>query len=148
MGLSTPEKRNFLRHPVHVPIVIRPVRQSVEVPSKSVNISQGGLSFLWEKKLLKRSVVQITIPVKDKLFTVKGKVVYSEKDATSPRFRTGVSFTDRDSAFQAKLAEETLEILEYQKKISETLGHIISEEEAADEWIQKYAKFFPSIASV
>jgi hypothetical protein len=147
MGLAAFEKRNFLRHPVHVPIVIRPLRRDVAGESRSLDVSQGGLSFLWTKKLSKRALVHVTIPVKDKLFTVKGKVVYSEKNTGSVHFRTGISFADRDSAFQAKLAEETLEILEYQKKISREAGRSVSEEEAAAEWIYKYAKFFPSIAT-
>ena len=51
-------------------------------------------------------------------------------------------FQDAASAFQAKLAEEVLEILAYQKKISSRLGYRISEEEAAKRWIKRYAAYF------
>ena len=88
--------------------------------------------------------VKITIPVKEKQFRIRAKVVYSKKDGQTGFFVTGVSFMDYSSAFQAKLAEEMLEILEYRKKISRESGHEISEEEAAKKWIGKFSKFFPT----
>ncbi len=82
-------------------------------------------------------MIHFGIPVKQKTFEVTGRVVYSKEDRKTGRFRTGISFVDPSSTFTAKLAEEALEILEYQKKISKELGHAISEEEAAKQWIEE-----------
>ena len=89
-------------------------------------------------------LIDITIPVKEKFFDVKAKVIYSKEDKKTARFRTGVSFIDFPSAFKAKLAEEVLQILEFRKSLSRELGHEITEEEAAKKWVSEFAGRFPS----
>lgn len=106
-------------------------------------MSLGGLSFLWKDKQEKGSFVDLSIPIKDKLFEIKGRVTYSVEDDKSGKFRTGIIFIDSPSAFRAKLAEEALEILRYRKEISRELGKEVTEEEAAKRWIQNFAKDFP-----
>ena len=90
-------------------------------------------------------LIDITIPVKEKIFDVRAKVIYSKEDKKSARFLTGVSFTDFPSAFKARLAEEVLQILEYRKTISRELGHEVSEEEAASKWVRDFASRFPTV---
>lgn len=147
MGLSFREKRNFLRHPINVPLLIAEEQPKNTNGSQSVNVSQGGLCFLSTNRLHKGVPLKITIPVKEKQFRIRAKVVYSKKDGQSGFFVTGVSFMDYSSAFQAKLAEEMLEILEYRKRISRESGHEVSEEDAAKQWIGKFSKFFPKVIS-
>jgi hypothetical protein len=53
-----------------------------------------------------------------------------------------VAFLDAESAFRAKLAEEMIQITEYRERILKDEGREMSEEEAAQEWIAKYAKSF------
>ena len=89
--------------------------------------------------------MDITIPVKEKTFDIRAKVVYSKEDRRSARYHTGVSFVDFPSAFKAKLAEEVLQILEYRKSMSRELGHEVSEEEAAKKWVGEYAGRFGHI---
>lgn len=91
--------------------------------------------------LPKGASLYLSIPVEDEIFNIHGKVAYCTK---SPRglYRTGVVFKDKSDAFRAKLAEEMLKIKDYQKKRSQQLGREVSEEEAALEWIKKYAKSF------
>lgn len=110
--------------------------------TESTDLSLGGLSFLWKNKLSKGNTLHISIPVKEKLFEIEARVAYAKPDRKTGRYRIGVSFFNPASAFKAKLAEESLEILEYRKTISEKLGRDISEEEAASEWIQTYADQF------
>ncbi len=140
--LKVEEKRAFYRHPIHVPMRLNLSDKKATIESQSSDISLGGLSFLWRDKLGKGNLLNLSIPVKEKLFHVRAKVVYSKEDRKTGRFKTGVSFYDLPSAFKAKLAEEALEILEYRKLISEELGRDVSEEEAAEKWIQKFASSF------
>ncbi len=136
------EKRNFLRHPISVPLEVETEPRTPENTSRSIDLSQGGLCFLWGENLSKGSPIFITIPVKNKNFKIKARVAYTEKMNPSGFFRIGAAFVDYTSAFHAKLAEETIEILLYRKKISEERGQEISEEAAASEWIKKYAEGF------
>ena len=139
------ERRQYFRHPISVPIQLRVAAHDRSFSSNSSDISLGGLNFSWSKKLSKGTIIDITIPVKEKSFDVKAKVVFSKEDKKTARYHTGVSFTDFPSAFKAKLAEEVLQILEFRKSLSRELGHEITEEEAATKWISQFAGRFPSI---
>ncbi len=130
------EKRKHLRHPIHAPIHFSLDREKGAKTIESRDLSLGGLSFLYAQRLSRGNVIQFGIPVKQQTFEVTGRVVYSKEDRKTGRFRTGISFVDASSTFTAKLAEEALEILEYQKKISKERGLSVSEEEAAGLWIQ------------
>ena|SRR3989338_4249908 len=138
MGTSqkSQEKRKYLRHPIHAPIHFNIDREKNAKPIESRDLSLGGLSFLYVQRLSKGHVFRFGIPVKQKTYEVTGRVVYSKEDRKTGRFHTGISFVDPSSTFTAKLAEEALEILEYQKKISKERGLSVSEEEAAGLWIQ------------
>ncbi len=113
--------------------------------SETRDLSLGGLNFAWPKKIAKGTILDITIPVKEKFFELRGRVVFSREDRKSAHFHTGISFTDFPSAFKARLAEEVLQILEFRKTISRELGHEISEEEAASKWVRDFAPSFPTI---
>ena len=43
-------------------------------------------------------------------------------------------------------AANVLEIMEFQKSISLKLGHDVSEEEAASQWVREFAPHFPTIS--
>jgi len=142
--MSDPQdRRRFYRHPIAVPLKINRTAVAVDpLESHSSDLSLGGLSFFWDDPLPKGEQVEIRIPAKDKEFEILAEVVYSEKQERSGHFRTGVTFLDPPSAFKAKLAEEVLEIMEFQKIISKKLGVEISEEECARQWIQEQAERF------
>ena len=140
------EKRRFYRHPISVPITLSTAKKKKEGRSESLDVSLGGLSFLWPRRLSKGVLVDVNIAVKDKLFGVKSRVAYTTEDRKTGKFRTGVCFADYPSAFMARLAEEMLEIQRYRKNLSRQLGREIPEEEAANEWIQKYAANFPVLS--
>lgn len=139
------EKRRFYRHPIGVPITLSPVRQKKEIASRSLDVSLGGLSFYWPQRLSKGSLIDINIAVKDKRFEIKSKIAYTKEDPSTGQYRTGVCFADYPSAFMARLAEEMLEIIQYRKNLSQKLGREVSEDEAANEWIKKYAAKFPGL---
>ena len=80
MDTHRQEKRRFFRHPITVPIQLRMERGAEQFVSESNNISLGGLNFYWPKKINRGSLLAIVIPVKEKLFNVTGKVVYSRED--------------------------------------------------------------------
>lgn len=132
------EKRRFYRHPVHVPIRL----ETLNKPCRSVDLSLGGMSFVWPDALTKSAPLKIDIPVKDKLFHLSGQVVHCRAHTPSG-YIVGVRFIDYPSAFKARLAEELLQIMEYRTQISRDLGRELTEEEAADRWVSVHAMDFP-----
>ena len=145
MKLTGKERRKYFRHPLQVPIRLKPAGKTVGAPSRSQDLSLGGLNFMWPKKLAKGLLLDITIPVKEKLFELRAKVAYAREDRKTAHYFIGVNFTDFPSAFKARLAEEVLEILEFRKTISRNIGHEVSEEEAASQWVREHAAQFPVI---
>jgi len=136
------EKRQFYRHPLKVPIQYQAASLSRGSQTSSVDLSQGGLSFLADRFFAKGTVINLTIPVGEELFKLQGHVAYCNREAAMDRYRTGVAFMNAVDAFQAKLAEQMHRIREYRAKRSRELHEELSEEQAADEWIQKYARHF------
>ena len=137
------ERRNFFRHPIDVPLKLRVVRSDSLFDSNTSDISLGGLNFAWSKKFHKGALLEIKIPVKEKLFDVKAKVVFSKEERRSARYHTGVHFVDFPGAFKTGLAEEILQIMEYRKIISRDLGREVPEEEASRKWLSQFETAFP-----
>ena len=136
------EKRRFFRHPVSVPIQYRTVTEKSSDKSSSVDVSEGGMCFVAERFLPVGTRLSLRIPVGDQVFKVNGQVAYCSSSRDAGQFRTGVAFLDAENAFRAKLAEEILQINEHQRRISRELGRVVTEEDAARDWIQKHAKNF------
>lgn len=145
MTQADKERRKFFRHPLHIPIKLQIEEKGDSYDTHSNDISLGGLNFSWPKKLSKGTFLLIAIPVKEKIFDVHAKVVYCKEDRKTARFHTGVSFTDFPSAFKARLAEEVLQIMEYQKSISKELGYKVSDNDAAERWVKNSASDFPPV---
>ncbi len=141
------EKRQFFRHPINVPIQLKMERSEDSYLSESKDISLGGLSFVWPSRLSKGSVMMLSIPVREKVFDLKVRVAYCKNYKKSNQYHAGVSFLNSTDMFKAKLAEEVLQIMEYQKTVSRELGYDLSEEEAAQRWVSKYAEKFSRQAS-
>ena len=144
MPVDTKERRRSFRHLIHTPLQLEVDHSKNGPRSVCADISLGGLSFLWKSRIPKNSHTTIGVAVKNKVFYLKTRVVYCRGDQKTGKFRVGVAFADSPSAFKAKLAEEVLEILEYQKELSRKLGYAISEEESAERWIKEYAANFPA----
>ena len=139
------EKRQFFRHPIKVPIQLTRVETNTSENSHAEDLSQGGLSFLWPEQIHDGTRLELSIPVEKQLFKMNAHVTHFQKDTETGLFKIGVCFKDSISAFRAKLAEEILQIRQYREKMSLLRGHQLSEEEAAEMWIDRNAKDFAKI---
>lgn len=136
------EHRRFYRHPIHCPIQVRESRENQVERLESVDISQGGLCFFCAHSLQPKTSIEVDIPIREKCFHIRARVVYSREDVRTSLFKTGVAFEDTDSLFNAKLAEEILAIEKFRGNLALLEGREVSEEEAARQWISKHAKKF------
>ena len=136
------DQRKFFRHPIECPIQVRETTDPHLARCQSENISAGGLCFFCDHKVPPQSAIEVDIPVQDKLFHLHGRVVYSQEDKKTHRFKVGISFEDADSLFKVKLAEEILAIEKLRKSLERVEGHKVSEEEAARQCIHRHAKAF------
>lgn len=139
------EKRKFFRHPIKVPIQLTRVESKTSLKSQAEDLSQGGLSFLWPEPILEGTHLELSIPIEKQLFKMSAHVTHSQKDASTGLFKIGVCFQDSISAFRAKLAEEIIQIRQYREKMSLLRGRQLSEEEAAEIWIDRNAEDFAKL---
>lgn len=144
------DKRQFYRHPIKVPIQLMKTDEHNTTATHAEDLSQGGLSFYWPNMLSEGSQVCLSIPVEKQLFKMNARVAYARKDETMALFKIGVCFEDAVSAFRAKLAEEIIQIRQYRERMSSLRGRALSEEEAAQLWIDRnaedFAKLIPAVS--
>jgi hypothetical protein len=132
--------RNYIRHPTSIPIeVILGERNTKAIKVK--NLSAGGLSFVTHEAIKVGDIVAFKIPLVQPDYNGQGVVVWRRTQAPFV-FEVGMRFTSNDEYFRTRMVEQVCQIEEYRKRILSHDGRDISAEEAALEWIAKYAKDF------
>ena len=141
--MQTKERRRFIRHPICYPLEVEHVPKKIKERTKTLNVSEGGLLFLSKHGLKRGETIIIKMPIQNKIFKVKAKVMHSNKDGESPNlYNIGVSFYRYSDAFKVKLVEQLYLIDEYRLMRSLQLGYDLSMQQASEEWIKRYSKRF------
>ncbi|MGE5601154.1 MAG: PilZ domain-containing protein [Pseudomonadota bacterium] len=133
--------RQFIRHPADVPIEVSTGDQSADVTHHTYNASLGELAFQSDFELQPGIVVEVRFTFVRPMFETKARVVWCS--ARESGFELGVEFLDPEDAFRARMVEQVCHIENYKKVVHETEGRQLTTEEAAMEWIRKYASEFP-----
>ena len=60
------------------------------------------------------------------------------------QYAVGVQFLDSEEAFRVRMVEQVCHIESYRRDIAEREGRQLTAEEAALEWIGRYASSFPN----
>lgn len=106
-----------------------------------LNISGGGLCFESRAFVPPRQRIQIEIKYCEPHFCADATVCWCRKGEHG--FEIGVCFDDEQVHFAMRMTEQVCHIEAYRRRVLETENREISAEEAAKEWIQQYAAFFP-----
>lgn len=134
-------RRAFIRHTAGVPIAVRAVPGSAAATLESRNVSAGGLSFLSDHRLQVGAVIEIRIDQVSPPFEANARVVWTHPEDGG--WCVGVQFLDAGDAFRARMVEQVCAIEEYRREVREHEGRALTAQEAAAEWIGKYAGRFP-----
>lgn len=132
--------RHFIRHPSDIPIEFQ-VEEGAPSRNPMRNISQGGLSFHSPRPLPDGATIRLVIPVSSPPFATSATVVWSKASGTG--FEIGVRFDDASTEFAVRMVEQICHIEQYRREMRTRQGRELSSEEAAREWIKKYARHFP-----
>ena len=139
----TKERRHFIRHPICYPLEFEHVSKKIRERTKALNVSEGGLFFLSKHPLKKNEIIILKMPLQDKVFKIRAKVMHTAKySENADLFNIGVSFYRYSDAFKVKLVEQLYLIDEYRVLRSLQLGHELSMQKASEEWIKRYSKRF------
>jgi len=134
-------ERHYVRHPTDVPITCRRENIGVSEYEFLKNVSEGGLAFMSTSAIDLGAMVTIQVPEIDPQVNLKGIIVWCSP--VDDQFEIGVRFVDESDHFRMRMVEQICHIEHFKNEILETEGRVISGEEAAIEWIKRYAKDFP-----
>jgi hypothetical protein len=133
--------RSFIRHPSNIPIDFQ-LEDVVEQGTDYLkNVSHGGLAFNCKSELPVGTVIRIKIPLVKPVFEAIGRVTWCRSDTDC--FEIGIEFLDEDDRFRARMVEQICHIEQYKNDVFDREGRKLTGEEAAVEWITKYALQFP-----
>ena len=133
--------RRYLRHPADIPIEVKAHGQSAFDLQHTTNLSIGGLAFRCDREFMPGDRVDLCIPFVQPPFEAEAFVAWCRK--SGDRFELGVEFLNQDDAFMARMVEQICQIETYQKEVYRAEGRLLTSEEAATEWIDKFAAKFP-----
>lgn len=136
--------REYIRHPSRIPLEVKLLDQDGPHQRDVLNnVSVGGLSFCSREAVNAGAHVAVRIPIIKEAVEVTGRVVWCRRKGQW--YDVGVSFTDHQEAFRTRMVEQICHIERYKEDIRRRERREISSEEAAAEWIRKYADSFPAI---
>jgi len=144
--VSLSPKREFLRHTANVPLEVEKVGDSTSVKEKGVNVSRGGLAFVSTACPQVGELLQLRIPTVQPAFEARARVVWCRPESES--FLVGVQFLDAAAAFRSRMVQQVCSIEKYRRDVQRDEGRVLSPEEAATEWITRFAGRFPRSATV
>jgi hypothetical protein len=147
-GLMNQTERAFIRHPSEIPLEYR-VNETPPVYNMNTvnNVSKGGLSFQSDTYIEPQQWLHIFIPVDEHYFEADAQVRWCRpcaNDDTHKTYDIGVSFCDDQQAFSARMVEQVCHIEKYKQKALKE-GRSLTSDQAAAEWIEKYADSFPAV---
>ncbi|TPW14535.1 MAG: type IV pilus assembly PilZ [Halothiobacillaceae bacterium] len=134
--------RKYIRHPSDIPIEFSVKDIKLKKESLS-NISVGGLAIRTSERVDIGRQIDLCIASVRPMFRAAGRVAWCLK--RSDHYDVGVQFVESEDAFRARMVEQVCHIEHYKKEVLVTEGRALSGEEAASEWINKYASDFPPL---
>ena len=141
--------RKFIRHPVDVPIQVSSnwvEDEDDETLDQTItNVSLGGLAFVSPKPLEILDRVRVCIPILERDNTLIGNVAWCEKCDNGSEFEIGIEFEKSRDVFRLRMIDQVCHIEHYRKEVMLSEGRELSAQEAAREWISKYAGDFPAL---
>jgi hypothetical protein len=135
--------RKFIRHPVSIPIEIVVDESESDVEARVAtarNISSGGLAFGLLHPVVPGARITISLSRTWPDCSASGTVVWCQEAGAG--FEAGVQFSEVNEAFKARMVEQFCQIEDYRRDVREREGRDLDSEEAAKEWIVRYAAEF------
>lgn len=139
--------RQFIRHPIDVPVEID-IEQDATWGAgngRTHDVSAGGLALHVAQPVLPGRQVHLSIPYVEPPFQAQAQVAWCRPDDAAGGYEMGLSFLDAEVAFLARMVEQLCHIEDYRRSTLRSSGRQLSPEQAAIEWIDRYASQFPEI---
>ncbi|TVP54626.1 MAG: PilZ domain-containing protein [Halomonadaceae bacterium] len=139
MATTAPHARNFIRHPLDMPIEVLPGSGQQE-SGEMINLSLGGVAFQCPNAHAPGTDVTLRIACCNPVAEVSGQVAWCEPEGRL--FDVGVAFYNPGDAYKMRMVEQACHIQQYRLDRVIEDGCYLSLDEAAREWIVRYARRF------
>jgi hypothetical protein len=138
--------RSYIRHPSDIPIKVDVASEKATATNENSrqqlsNISSGGLAFNAAEPVSAGSIIRLKIDVVKPAFQAEGLVTHC--DPEGDHYVIGIEFVSKDTLFVARMVEQICHIEQYKREVLLKEGRELSGEQAAKEWIERYAATFP-----
>ncbi|KJJ84804.1 type IV pilus assembly PilZ [Candidatus Omnitrophus magneticus] len=137
-------RRRFDKHVIASPLHYEIVDNPSKIDLNTFYSSEGGLLFASKHEVFPDEIIILKIPLYDKNFEIRAKVIYTAKspEPEIDQFKVAVVFCSPSDAFRIKLVEQICLIEEYRIYRSLALTREILLQDASNEWIARYSEKF------
>jgi len=137
--------RRYIRHPSDIPIEIEVLgTQEACGSDKLTTVSLGGVSFMCIQPLELGSLVRVRIEVVQPEFEASAQIRWCKK-LNEGGYEVGAELLTEDEAFKTRMVEQICHIEHYKREVLAREGRELTGQQAAAEWIERYAASFPRI---
>ncbi len=133
--------RNFIRHPADIPIKIIKNGNEDCYRQPLQDISIGGLRCWFNEPLAIGTEIIIIIDLVEPVLEIQGRVIWCR--AVDDSYELGIEYRGEEDVYRLRMVEQICHIEHYKNEIQLREGRNISSEQAAREWIVKFADDFP-----
>lgn len=145
--------RQFIRHPSDIPIQFvlgdnglsdasPSTGSSVKKRERLKDVSRGGLCFSADCPVRRGTPIHIEIPIQQPPYRAQGMVAWCRPEGD--HYAVGVQFSEPSTRYSVRMVEQVCHIEHYRAMVRENEGRELSSQQAAEEWVDKYAAEFPS----
>jgi hypothetical protein len=137
-------RKHYIHHPSNIPVQLAPLPS----PPSTTEPDFGGLCCLWNAPFDKGTRLRLSISDINPHYWAEVQVIDYKPaiDDHKPHrcFELQLAFVDPKQAFRMRLVEQLCHINHYRDQIVTQEGRQLSPEQAAHEWIGRYAAGFPA----
>ncbi len=135
--------RSYIRHPSDIPLEYKLESLDDSATLNLNNVSYGGVSFNSQEPIKTGSVIELKILFVQPEFVSKCQVTWCQLEGEY--YVIGAMFLKQDDLYMARMVEQICHIEHYKNEIMRREGRCMSGEQAATEWISKFASSFPKL---
>jgi hypothetical protein len=135
--VNRPDQRKDPRYVTNVPIAFRLGEVLASESSYINNLSASGAAFNSMVEIERGAVVMLHLPPRNPVLRTPARVVWTRKMAF--HYTVGVEFLRQDEQFRTQMVEMVRRIETFRNDALRD-GRYLDEQQAAIEWIEKFAR--------
>lgn len=133
--------QGFIKHPPDIPLDCAITSSQPYINAHVSGVHEGGMVFEAQSTLPIGAKVMLTVNLNGADLALHGVITHCIQVADN-KCDVGVQFEQDNEHYAMRMIEQACHI-EHYRRIANKRGRSLSEDEAAQEWIAKYAASFP-----